>query len=235
MTPTFVLDTGAASAARQPLGARRTTATAGALVPGSAPEVLASGTRRECRDRISGVTITRMTEQADGNALRDFLERYPCRSYERSNGDYPSVQLAPVGPADGLLFLNTVPETPPTGTPRRTHDENGENCHLWVIDERGRPCVSEAPLARLGSGNLHHTNLTGGQDASIGGEVWFDEMPRVYLSGSSGRYPPRDREHLEHAEQLFRSVGFEVLSLGWDQEHDKPQRLWLGQRPVAWE
>ncbi len=60
-------------------------------------------------------------------------------------------------------------------------------------------------------------------------EIWFGEPPRVYLSGSSGRYPPRHPSHLEDAERLFRSVGFEVLSLGWDQETDKPHRVWRGQ------
>ena len=50
-------------------------------------------------------------------------------------------------------------------------------------------------------------------------------MPRVYLSGSSGRYPPRHPRHLEDAERLFSAVGFEVFSLGWDQETDKPRKL----------
>ena len=108
-------------------------------------------------------------------------------------------------------------------------DDDGENCHLWVVDERGRPCISQAPLARLGSGKLHHTNLTGGGQASIGGEVWFGETRRVYLSGSSGRYPPDTPAHLEDAEALFRAVGFDVVSLGWDREVDRPQRVWREQ------
>lgn len=102
-----------------------------------------------------------------------------------------------------------------------------------MIDGRGRPCISEAPLARLGEGKLHHTNLTGGQNASIGGEVWFGEPPRIYLSGSSGRYPPRHAEHLEDAERLFTEVGFDVVSLGWDPEAGGPQRVWRGHGRVV--
>ena len=124
------------------------------------------------------------------------------------------------------MYLNDVPATAPRGAPRTSQTNSGESCHLWVIDERGRPCISEAPLPRLGSKPLKHTNLTGGGEASIGGEVWFDEMPRIYLSGSSGRYPPEGEKRLKEAEQLFRDVGFEVLSLGWDQEAGQPRRVW---------
>ena len=98
--------------------------------------------------------------------LAKFLKQYPPRPYcRRSAGgsDYPAAELEPVTSADGLMCLNEVPEHAPRGTPRRFEDDDaGENCHLWVIDERGRPCISEAPLARLGPGKLHHTNLTGG-------------------------------------------------------------------------
>ena len=176
-----------------------------------------------------------MTEPLDDGDLLHFLERYPPRPYRRRNGDYPSAELQLVGPTDGLWYLNEVPDTVPSGTPRMSHQEDGENCHLWVIDGRGRPCISEAPLAHLGDGKLHHTNLTGGEGASIGGEIWFDDTPRVYISGSSGRYPPLHKEHLEKAERLFSAVGFDVVSLGWDGETDKPQRIWLGQGSAAQE
>lgn len=175
-----------------------------------------------------------MAEPSRAGVLQDFLERYPPRPYHRRNDEYPRTELQPVGAADGLWYLNEVPVTPlPTGSPRRSHEEDGENCHLWVIDERGRPCIAETPLARLGGSKPHHTNLTGGGTASIGGEIWFGEMPRVYVSGSSGRYPPMHQRHLEEAERVFAAVGFEVLSLGWDQEIDKPQRVWRGQTPTV--
>ena len=174
-----------------------------------------------------------MLEPIADDALREFLERYPLRPYQLRDGGYPSTELEQVSHADGLWYLNEVPATAPRGAPRRSNQDNGENCHLWVIDHRGRPCISEEPLPRLGKGELHHTNLTGGEEASIGGEVWFDEMPRIYLSGSSGRYPPMHREHLQDAERLFSAVGFKVLSLGWDQETDSPKRVWRGQEPMG--
>lgn len=174
-------------------------------------------------------TRRRVTSADAEGILRDFLERYPPRPYRRRGAaDYPAAELATVMDADGLLYLNEVPAQMPKGSPRRSHADDGQHCHLWVIDERGRPCISQEPLHRLGPGKLHHTNLTGGGKASIGGEIWFDNLPSIYLSGSSGRYPPAGRDHLEDAECLFRAVGFDVHSLGWDPEIDKPQRVWLG-------
>ena len=172
-----------------------------------------------------------MVTPSDDQALRDFLRQYPPRSYgpRRDGGEYPPHELEPVTDADGLWYLNDPSRHGPLGTPRESHEESGEHLHLWVIDERGRPCIAEAPLARLGEGKLHHTNLTGGGEASIGGEIWFGDPPRIFLSGSSGRYPPLSPEHLRDAEDVFRGVGFEVAALGWDAETDKPQRLWRGQ------
>ena len=166
--------------------------------------------------------------------LHEFLERYPPRPYQLRPGVdvYPSTQLAPVMEADGLLLLNEIPTDVPLGRPRLSNSDRGEHCHLWVIDDRGRPCIAETPLPRLGGDWLHHTNLTGGGQASVGGEIWFDEPSRIYLSGSSGRYPPRDRAHLEAAEDLFRAVGFNVVTLGWDSETNQPMRVWR-QPPTA--
>ena len=173
-----------------------------------------------------------MTTPPDDEALQNFLDHYPPRPYHLRGDlrEYPRAELALVNSADGLLFLNGVPPDAPMGSPRLAQDDDGENCHLWIIDDRGRPCISHAPLERLGNGKLHHTNLTGGASALIGGEIWFDEMPRIYLSGSSGRYPPNGPSHLEAAEQLFSAVGFDVLSLGWDDEAEKPHRVWRGKR-----
>lgn len=194
-------------------------------ISGSRPNLSA------CSGRTPKIDIhRRVTHPGDTESLREFLERYPPRPYQRRGSgatDYPAAELAPVTVADGLFDLNEVPLAAPQGDPRRSDRSDGHNCHLWVIDERGRPCISQAPLPRLGPKKLHHTNLTGGGNASIGGEIWFGTLPFVYLSGSSGRYPPKGPDHLECAERLFRAVGFDVHSLGWDPETDRPQRVWL--------
>ena len=156
----------------------------------SRPQFAASNSRTPQVDNC-----LRVTPSGDRVTLREFLERYPPRPYRRPNSDatdYPASELSPVTVADGLFDLNEVPQQASQGAPRLSKGNDGQNCHLWVIDERGRPCISQAPLPRLGPGKLHHTNLTGGGKASIGGEIWFGELPLVYLSGSSGRYPPKE-------------------------------------------
>ncbi len=181
-------------------------------------------------DRLAQIGTRCVTTTVRPLSLAKFLKQYPPRPYcRRSAGgsDYPAAELAPVTSDDGLMCLNKMPKQPPLGTPRQSHKDHGVNCHLWVVDERGLPCISHEPLKRLGSGELHHTNLTGGSKASIGGEVWFGALPLIYLSGSSGRYPPKDHGHLKDAEQLFRAVGFDVRSLGWDPETHRPLRVWL--------
>ena len=174
---------------------------------------------------------TCMMPHLDDDALREFLERYPPRPYLRrpDGSDHPPTELEPVTAADGLWCLDGVPVPAPQGSPRRSQDDSGENCHLWVIDDRGRLCISEAPVAGLRSDKRKHTNLTGGGDASVGGEVWFGEAAQIYLSGSSGRYPPKNKAHLEEAEVLFSAVGFEVHPLGWDPVAGTPRRIWRGQ------
>jgi len=51
-----------------------------------------------------------------------------------------------------------------------------------------------------------HTNLTGGAPACCGG------------------YPPRTRVELADAIDVFQSFGFEVVSAGWDDDNDRPER-----------
>lgn len=168
----------------------------------------------------------------DDTALQEFLEKYPPRPYQLTGGAqaFPPEQLAQVEEDDGLFLLNDLPPSDVAlGRPRQSRFDQGEHCHLWVIDGRGRPCIAERPIPRLGDDCLHHTNLTGGGQASIGGEIWFDKPSRIYLSGGSGRYPPRDHEHLQAAEELFRAVGFEVVGLGWDIDTGQAMRVWRPQ------
>ena len=173
-------------------------------------------------------TRRRVTSADAEEVLRDFLERYPPRPYRRRGAaNYPAAELATVTDADGLLYLNEVPAQMPKGA----HGDPTRMTASIVIcglstSADGR-ALSQEPLHRLGPGKLHHTNLTGGGKASIGGEIWFGELPLIYLSGSSRRYPPEEEAHLKNAERLFRAVGFDVRSLGWDPETHRPLRVWL--------
>lgn len=61
--------------------------------------------------------------------------------------------------------------------------------YLWIIDESGLKLISEAtsnPYAARGV--VCHTNITGGDPAYQGGELWFGDDGKVYINNRSGRY-----------------------------------------------
>ena len=105
------------------------------------------------------------------------------------------------------------------------------NPYLWVIGKERVPAILEA--AEIGksleSKIVKHTNLTGGDDAHCGGEVWFIEDRKIIISGSSGRYGPdiNDGEKLVSAAHVFKEQGYEVASLGMD-ESGRPSILLVG-------
>ena len=70
-----------------------------------------------------------------------------------------------------------------------------------------------------------HTNLTGGGLAYLGGELWFSGDSSMYLSGGSGRYPPRDELQMEDAVAVFEAYNYVVTSLGWDTEGGQAERV----------
>jgi len=106
-----------------------------------------------------------------------------------------------------------------------------QNPYLWVIGMERVPAILEA--AEIGksleSKIVKHTNLTGGEDAHCGGEVWFIEDRKIIISGSSGRYGPdrNDGEKLANAAHVFKEQGYEVAHLGMD-ESGFPSILLVG-------
>jgi hypothetical protein len=77
---------------------------------------------------------------------------------------------------------------------------------------------------RLETGKVKHTNLTGGGTASCAGELWIavSNTARLYVNGASGRYGPTTSQQLDDAVAVFRDLGFDVISYGWNEETQKP-------------
>ena len=133
------------------------------------------------------------------------------------------VQAIPLTNA-GLRLLGQAPAVNvQMGSPPR-HKGDGTNGYLWVIDDNGISYIQEIELSILQGNLTKHTNLTAGGCAYIGGELWFSNHNSIYVSGASGRYPPRDAGQLEAAVEVFRSFGYCVKSLGWDTDTDKSER-----------
>ena len=107
--------------------------------------------------------------------------------------------------------------------PRRRDDSTYR--YLWAIDDTGIPYVREVPLRALDGELPKHTNLTAGGLAYVAGELWFSDESSLFLSGGSGRYPPRSAHHLDDAVRVFEFYGYGVMSLGWDTDNDMARRL----------
>jgi len=154
-----------------------------------------------------------------------FVQAYPPQPFRRQP-DNPD-ELRQLTAGDGVQHMGPSPAPNPTrSTPERSGDAG---CHLWIIDRGGVPYILEraAVTPPLASGKVKHTNLTGGQPASCGGEFWFatPSAHRLYVNGCSGRYGPQTAQQLEDAVSVFREFGYEVISFEWDPEADKPARV----------
>jgi hypothetical protein len=115
---------------------------------------------------------------------------------------------------DRLLGAKAEKSTLPRATPRG-------NTYLWVIDQNSIPAALETVEVgqQLASGVIKHTNLTGGQSAHCGGEVWFINEDDLLIGGSSGRYGPDtgDVQQLLEAALVFKEQGYRVAALGMDE------------------
>jgi hypothetical protein len=118
-----------------------------------------------------------------------------------------------------------------TGSPSSPNSHSTR--HLWVFS--GAPdSLTILELAQISpslqSGKVKHSNLTGGADASCGGELWVDSTnaSQLYVNGCSGRYGPQDPAELNAACAVFSQQGFVVKNFGWDTDTDRPARIWRG-------
>lgn len=128
--------------------------------------------------------------------------------------DISSFRAAPAAP--------WTPGIPPLNAPG-----DGEQKFIWVIRTDAVPYACErCPIGNTieGRGKLAHTNLTGGGDAYCGGELWFQTERKIWLTGGSGRYPPRSAEELEAVVSAFRAAGYEVTCPGWSSQMGHPVR-----------
>ena len=129
----------------------------------------------------------------------------------------------------GLRFLEPAPaRNVHRGHPPRSREQTGFNRYLWVIDDEGLPFVQEVEKTHLNSNLPKHTTLTGGQPAYVGGELWFGTEALLFVSGGSRRYRPVNPAQLDEAARVFQAFGYNVTSLGWDDDRDEPRRfLWV--------
>lgn len=106
--------------------------------------------------------------------------------------------------------------------------------HLWLVSPDDIVAALEEGEAGRSTQRrrLAHTNLSGGCAAHVGGELWFSDSTRVWLSGGSSRYEARSEDELVSIADAFRHSGYTISACGWDDEGDRPARIFRG--PDSW-
>ena len=129
-------------------------------------------------------------------------------------------------PEDGLMcWVDGPVKGPgpePDGKPGLPKQPDGQ--HLWVV-------TSEHVLHALEAGDfgkkrqaqaVKHTNLTGGGRAFVGGELVFLNKRTIAITGNSGRYRLRSGKEMAAIERAFVASGYNVWSMGYNQETNRP-------------
>lgn len=158
-----------------------------------------------------------------------FRRIYPLRPYpaERIRNEGELHQLTAEA---GLMSFPRDAMRCELSQPPRSQSARGK-LYLWVIAANDVSFALESvPYGQiLETGVIKHTNLTGGADAHSGGELWFLTESRLLLSAASGRYGPKSEQEMIDAALAFKNEGFEVASLGFDDDTGYPCQLLVGE------
>lgn len=177
-------------------------------------------------DRMSAMTGSSGQALGIPDELLRFWRRFRARG-PSTIGQAHENQL--LDAADGIRILDYAPATDvDIGSPPRSQVDPGSHRYLRVISDDGIPFIKEAPILLLNSQLPKHANLTGGQLAYVGGELWFAADDSVFVSGGSGRYSPIDEEQLKEAVRVFEAYKYAVTSLGWDADNNIARRIYGG-------
>lgn len=81
--------------------------------------------------------------------------------------------------------------------------------YLWVITETGMHIILEAtPNDASPRKKVCHSNITGGQAALQGGELWFGTDEKIYINYRSGRYGAMSEQQEQIVFDYFIYVGY---------------------------
>lgn len=169
----------------------------------------------------------------------DFIAKYPPVFPQLRPAQQTQEQLELLSDNEGVKQLPIAPVHGVMLTYPATHEKAKQlkSLYLWLIcDSQPRVMfANETEPAALEDGRqrICHTNLSGGQPASGGGEFWFENNDKVIINGCSGRYPIRTLEQLIDAAAVFVRLGYETGHGGWDEDLDMPRRL-VRENDITW-
>ena len=167
--------------------------------------------------------------------LADYRKQYPAKPMARkpNNGD-ETVQM----PTDQGAYELCSPPASHSRFPRvsalpTSHETASDGRHLWVI----RPADVPVALEHCEWGEskcIKHSNLTGGDPAHSGGEIWFIDTDRIAVNANSGRYGAKSEAEFRLIVDALRRSGYNVASMGFDLDTPSiPNSIFVGD-PV-WE
>jgi len=164
-------------------------------------------------------------------AFATFRADHPLRAMkvQPANDD----QMIQMMPQDGLLDIEPGPSTllepfPEMQSEPRCNESAAEGRMLWVVGQDSMPvAIERGPWGRtLKSGEIKHSNLSGGRSAHSGGEMWRIKDQGLLINASSGRYGAESNEELDGVVEILRTMGFSVASMGFDIDNPTvPNRL----------
>lgn len=166
-------------------------------------------------------------------AFGKYCARYPLKAMSRAplNAD----ETRQMTPEDEMRELSEAPVgaglfVQSSHLPDSTLNAERDR-HLWVIGESTVPYALESCAwgAKLETGRIKHSNLTGGNPAHSAGEAWFMDSSSIVLNANSGRYGSKSVEEFEHIVYCFLECGYRVASMGFDIENPtRPNAVLVG-------
>lgn len=169
----------------------------------------------------------------------EFGRKYPPHPPELNQDQNTPSQLERLNLQTGLMILDVPPAVDVFFTDPPTYEKAHSNValYLWVIcpDIPGVLIANEkAPRAiNPDRTRVCHTNLTGGADASGGGEMWFQDANTLLLNGCSGRYRLRCKGALDEAARVFARYGYKVGHMGMSKGTGKPRKC-ARPKDISW-
>lgn len=163
-----------------------------------------------------------------------FRASFPAKAMKRG-ADNPD-QLRQMTTGDGMMELPS-PIASRTQFIRHSAIPNSKESakearHLWVIRPDDFPVALEKCEwgSKLLSKEIKHSNLTGGNSAHSGGEIWFIGDNQVAVNASSGRYGADSAYEFNLIVEALRRSGYRVASMGFDLENPTvPNKIFVGE------
>lgn len=159
-----------------------------------------------------------------------YRSTFPARAPDLARQLYNDEVKDLTGKSD-FFSLSVAPQRPfITGEAPTAPKQDGVGKLLFLVATESVVLAPEHGTSGKSTerGRLAHTNLSGGQPAHAGGELWFRDETSFWMTWASSRYVARSAEERTALVDSFRQSGYHVCSCGWDDEVGEAARYFRG-------